>query len=1628
MRKTGLPRHLWYAPHPRQAKAPASGSVFQRKSRHMKSQWIFTVLILILVSGNVLCFGQTFGCTPAMANDVVCENSKPGNPSSQWDISGYGDPSIQGFATDISVNQGGTIYFKVNTTASAYTIYIYRIGYYGGLGARLVATLSPSVPLPQKQPSCDTNSSVGLFDCGNWAVSASWAVPSNATSGVYVAKLVRTDTGGASHIIFVVRKDSGTSNLLFKTSDSTWQAYNWYGGSGTGAPGQGQSLYGCAQSINDACRAFKVSYNRPFDDRGTNTQQDFFFAAEYPMVRWLEANGYDVSYISSIDADRNSSLLLQHKALLSVGHDEYWSPNMRSGFETARGNGIHLGFFSGNEMFWKIRWENSIDGSNTAYRTEVCYKETKSATPIDPLDPPTWTGTWRDPSLSPPDDGGRPPNALTGTLFMINDVGETQSIIVPQADGKMRFWRNTAVANLGSGQSYTFSKGTLGFEWDEDVDNGLRPPGTFWVSTATYTQTSSVLLLDYGQLYGTGTATHHATLYRHPSGALVFGAGTVQWSWGLDSTHDISGTSSDVNLQQATVNLFADMGIQPATLQSGLLATTASTDTTPPTSVITSPSSGTTVAAGTQVTVKGTATDSGGGVVAGVEVSVNGGATWHPAIGRGSWTYTWAAAPGIYTIQSRAVDDSGNLETPAPGVTLNVTGSPYTLSFNLTPVNRVLSGEYPIGVINWTPGSWWISGPYGPFSTTSVSFATALPSSAPFQVLGNYNVVSIVAGNGDSSSATVSLSCPGQNTVSATVGSGQATTITTGWTSACSPVTVASSNGWNTNFDNLVINYVGGSTATLKSIAVTPANPSIQAGSTQQFTATGTYSDGSTQNITTQVNWSSSNTGVATINSSGLASAIAGGSSTIAAAESSISGSTTLTVQPVALVITTTSLPNGIQNQPYSATLAATGGTAPYTWSLANNTVLPAGLNLSSGGQITGTPTVVGTGTFTVQVQDAGSPKQTATQQLSITITAAPAYYTIWSPTTVPGTVDQGDANAIELGVKFTASVNGNVTGVRFYKSSNNTGTHIGNLWTTGGTLLGSATFTNETASGWQQVNFSTPVGITANTVYVASYHTNVGHYSDDQNYFATSGVSNPPLTALANGVNGGDGVYTYGSTSAFPTSSYLSSNYWVDVVFAPSATLSSIAVTPANPSIAAGSTQPFTATGTYSDGSTQNITNQVTWSSSNTAVATISSSGLASGIAGGTSTITAAQSSVSGSTILTVQPASLVITTTSLPNGLQNQPYSATLTSTGGTPPNTWSLANSTTLPAGLTLSSGGQITGTPTVAGTTTFTVQVKDSGSPAQTATQSLSITIAASACPCSISGTISGTGGNGATVTLSGTSSATVTANSSGAYIFTGLGIGSYTVTPSHTGYIFTPANQPVTIGGANVTGVNFTSTAQLAIDKTVTKGTSSTVASITSPSFSTSNANELLLAFIATGGPTSTQSITSVTGAGLTWSLVKRTNVQYGTAEIWRAFAPTTLSNVSVKATLSQSNTASITVMTFSGVDASGTGGSGAVGATGTGNADPGAPTASLTTTRNNSWVIGVGNDWDNAIDRTLGGNQTMVFQYLTTAADTFWVQQQSGTTPTSGTVVTINDTAPNSDRYNLSICEILPAP
>ena len=368
-------------------------------------------------------------------NPIVTENALAGTPKSTWDISGAGDLSIQGFATDISVNKGTTVRFKIETEpVASFTITIYRLGYYQGNGARLITSLGTFSGTDQ--PDGSYNASTGLLNCANWSESASWAVPVTAVSGLYLAKLTKTSGGGSSHIPFIVRDDASTAPILLKTSDNTWQAYNPYGGN---------SLYVGSTSYPNG-HAAKVSLNRPYITRagggGGGPGQDWYMNAEYPMIKFLERNGYNIAYTTDVDLDRSATPITpaNHKLIISSGHDEYWSLAERNKIEAARDAGVHLAFFSGNEVYWKVRWENN-------FRTLVCYKEGTLGENVcgNKCDPTSaWTGLWRDGAAW---DAGKPENNLTGQISW-SDV--SSAITVTGAYKNLWFWRGTGVAGLAA--------------------------------------------------------------------------------------------------------------------------------------------------------------------------------------------------------------------------------------------------------------------------------------------------------------------------------------------------------------------------------------------------------------------------------------------------------------------------------------------------------------------------------------------------------------------------------------------------------------------------------------------------------------------------------------------------------------------------------------------------------------------------------------------------------------------------------------------------------------------------------------------------------------------------------------------------------------------------------------------------------------------------------------------------------------------------------------------------------------------------------------------------------------------------------------------------------------------------
>ncbi|KQP87258.1 N,N-dimethylformamidase beta subunit family domain-containing protein [Methylobacterium sp. Leaf117] len=677
-------------------------------------------------------------------NRIALENQKQGTARAVWDAPA--SSQIEGFTTDISYDIGQTVAFKINVNASPadevpYQVEIYRLGYYGGDGATLVTSFKNNDGTVQPNPIKDSR---GLVDAGNWSVTDSWSIPADVVSGVYLAKVQRLDASGnpiqgaTNQIPFIVRDDTpadGTkSDIVLQTSDTTWQAYNGWGGNNGQIAG---NFYGGFDQPDGQTtdpgpfnqdRAYAVSYNRPIltrDGGGAAAgAQDYLFGADYAAIHWLERNGYDVSYISGVDTDRlGPDALIGHKAYISVGHDEYWSGGQRANVEAARDAGVNLLFWSGNEMYWKTRYEDSIDGTGTDYRTLVSYKETwannsLNAGPADyaNIDPSSeWTGTWRDLRFvnakdangNPIASGALPENELTGQLFGPDGNSEGAALDVPAPFAGLRMWRDTEVAQTGK---LDMAPGILGYEWDTSPEDEYRPAGLIKLSETTVPWPA--IVTDQGNRESPGIATHNLSLYRDPeSGALVFGAGTVFWSWALSDEHDSSpygGNLENTAIQQFTVNMFADMGIQPAVADAfltswGLRRATASSDSVAATTTLTDlPDS---VAARQVVTITGTATDNDGntattdGRVAAVEVSLDNGATWRVAEGTTNWSYEWRPTmEGTYRVMSRAIDDSLNVaQAPASTDTVQVTApirpDTFSLFDDTTPINATLNND-----------------------------------------------------------------------------------------------------------------------------------------------------------------------------------------------------------------------------------------------------------------------------------------------------------------------------------------------------------------------------------------------------------------------------------------------------------------------------------------------------------------------------------------------------------------------------------------------------------------------------------------------------------------------------------------------------------------------------------------------------------------------------------------------------------------------------------------------------------------------------------------------------------------------------------------------------------------------
>lgn len=413
---------------------------------------------------------------------------------------------VEGYAAAESVNRGGSLNFHISSKVVRFDMRFYRMGWYGGNEAAEIASALNLVGTQRAVPAPDANGMVAA----NWPSTYTLATGATWTSGMYLAALIPAGTAVPSaYVPFVVRNDASTSAFLYVVGASTSQAYNAWGG---------KSLY---EYNSPGGRAKKVSYDRPYAD---GYGSGLFFDGDYHMLKFLEREGYDVSYASSSDLALSPGLMNNHRAFLSSFHDEYWNKSMRDNLETWLGQGKHAAFMGANNMYWQTRLENAADGR--AARTIVCYKDAA----LDPVKDATATVQFRQ---SP---ANRPENSTLGSMYE-SDFAYGNS--VPWVVRSASHW---IYNGTGLTDGATIPK-AVGYEWDRTFANGLTP-------------TNAVILSASVPQAG---ALHESTIYQRPSGALVFNAGTIYWPWLLANTN----WGVDTRAQQMTRNLLNAM-INPA--------------------------------------------------------------------------------------------------------------------------------------------------------------------------------------------------------------------------------------------------------------------------------------------------------------------------------------------------------------------------------------------------------------------------------------------------------------------------------------------------------------------------------------------------------------------------------------------------------------------------------------------------------------------------------------------------------------------------------------------------------------------------------------------------------------------------------------------------------------------------------------------------------------------------------------------------------------------------------------------------------------------------------------------------------------------------------------------------------
>jgi hypothetical protein len=444
---------------------------------------------------------------------AVAENSRPGDP--HWEIRHPGaEHEIEGYAGQASVGQGESFPLFVSTTSRGYRVTAYRLGWYQGTGARQVWQSGALRGHAQHGPTLDEKTRM---------IRTSWDpaldVPTDDwPPGSYLLRL-DADSGAQRYVPVTVRSASTAGKVVIKNGVETWQAYNTWGGF---------DLYKGPQGAY-ADRSLVVSLDRPYNGNGA----PLFLTYERNAIKLAEYLGIPLAYVTSMDIAADPHLLRGASAVLSLGHDEYWSPSERANVTAARNAGVNLAFLGANAMFRRTRLDASTLGAS---RQVVCYKTDYTADPMYGKDDALVTGNWRD---APSPD---PESSLIGTLYESYPADASYRVASPSS----WVFKGTRVP---AGAHFPH---LVGVEYDR-VNPGFpvqRP----------------IEVLSHSPLVCQGVSSYgDSAYYTHPGGAGVFNAGTMRWVEAIfgDQPHGIGG-STPAFVRQVTANVFLAFADGPA--------------------------------------------------------------------------------------------------------------------------------------------------------------------------------------------------------------------------------------------------------------------------------------------------------------------------------------------------------------------------------------------------------------------------------------------------------------------------------------------------------------------------------------------------------------------------------------------------------------------------------------------------------------------------------------------------------------------------------------------------------------------------------------------------------------------------------------------------------------------------------------------------------------------------------------------------------------------------------------------------------------------------------------------------------------------------------------------------------